>query len=510
MSDGDLLIGTVLDGKYSVDRLLGRGGMGEVYAGTHEALGRAVAIKVLHAGLTINQSFVARFEREARTTAMFEHPNAVHVHDFGTLADGSRYLVMEFIEGVTLRDILRANTALEPGIAVDLIIQAASAVAEAHAHGIIHRDLKPENMMVRRDENGGLFLKVVDFGLAKNLANSATLLTNASEIMGTPRYMAPEQFQGLAVDGRADVYALGCVLFELLTGRTPYEGTILEIVGQHVHAPIPPVTRDGTDIPTLLQTTVQRSLVKDPIARFESAHAFARELQAAAEGLSASPMLVAIPAASEELFGESSGHSDLTAMPDVPDFEDIGPTDVINETKPVHFATGALGDAVPTVSIPVTALQSRRWQLPAALGFAGVIILTGLSFQGRVLDGQQVAPAMESIPEVAPSASQTPVPDPMSTAVTVSTPPPGVPDNTTPAPNPASASASTAPNAKSDDPRDRQTDTSDTKKDNRGVLPTVGAKTKDVLVGTGRQAKRLGSKIRRGIPGLKPKKSEPR
>ncbi|MCC6742765.1 MAG: protein kinase [Acidobacteria bacterium] len=494
MTAGASLVGTILDGKYSVDRLIGRGGMGEVYAGTHSALGRAVAIKVLHSSTSRNRSFVARFEREARTTAMFEHPNAVHVHDFGTLADGSRYLVMEFIEGVTLRDILRANTALEPGIAADLIVQAGGAVAEAHVHGIVHRDLKPENMMVRRDDDGRLFLKVVDFGLAKLVANPATLLTNASEIIGTPRYMAPEQFQGLPVDGRADVYALGCVLFELLTGRAPYEGAMLEIVGQHVHAAIPRLEREGARFSSALESAVQRALAKAAADRQQSAGEFVRELATAAAGLSKSPLRVAIPATGDELFCESTGNSgDLTAMPGaLPG--DAGVAD--SETKAVDFASGAVGSPVPTITVPVPAGRRIRWQLPASVAIVGVIVVAGLSFLGR---GAVDAPSPQSgsvpgsVGSVAASES------PVSSEVV---PPDEPPDANVKATEPSSGPAghATPAHAPAQEP-----DPADSKKDNRGVLPVVGEKTKDAVVGTGRKAKSLAGKIRRGIPGLKPK-----
>ena len=281
MASSVTLIGSVLDGKYKVERLLGRGGMGEVYAGTHLRLERAVAIKVLHGDLNDNASFVARFAREARTAAKLEHPNAVHVYDFGSLEDGSTYLVMEFIEGVTLREVLRANGTLNPGIAIDLIRQAAGAVGAAHARGIVHRDLKPENMMVRQDETGRLVLKVVDFGLAKILENSTSQLTNKSELMGTPKYMAPEQFQATSVDGRADVYALGCVLFELLAGRTPFEGTFIEIVGKHVYADVPMVADFGIELPEAIESVIRKALTKDPGQRLPTAGDLVRELDAA-------------------------------------------------------------------------------------------------------------------------------------------------------------------------------------------------------------------------------------
>ncbi len=494
MPDGDSLIGTLLDGKYSVDRLLGVGGMGEVYAGTHVALGRLVAIKVLHAQFTINQSFVARFEREARTTAMLQHPNAVHIHDFGTLADGSRYLVMEYIEGVTLRDILRANASVPPGIAVDLIRQAAGAVAEAHARGIIHRDLKPENLMVRRDEDGRLALKVVDFGLAKILENTASLLTNASEIMGTPKYMSPEQFQGMPVDGRADVYALGCVLFELLSGQTPYEGTILEIVGQHVHAEIPLVTCEGTEIPSSIQAVVRRALAKDPDSRTASAEAFARELEEAVSGLDQSIESIVIPGRESLSPADSSGPSDVTAMPEALSIRARTPRSASSDTLAGAYATSSVGTTNATVFVEAPPPARRSWPVPVTLAVAGAMVLSVAMWPtlgARVDSVEQVQPPDEAPAPVeqVPAASPMPERTPESRIGPHSVPSHEAPRN--------------APPAVSPDPEPA-------KKDNRGVFPTVGAKTKEAVVGTGRQFKRLGGKIRRGIPGLKPKKNDRR
>ena len=489
MPEGDSLIGTVLDGKYSVDRLLGRGGMGEVYAGTHVALNRIVAIKVLHTALTENRSFVARFEREARTTAMLEHPNAVHVYDFGTLADGSRFLVMEYIEGSTLRDILRANPTLPPGVAIDLVCQAAGAVSEAHARGIIHRDLKPENLMVRRDDSGRLVLKVVDFGLAKILENTTSLLTNASEIMGTPKYMAPEQFQGTTVDSRADVYALGCVLYELIVGRTPYEGTILEIVGQHVYAEIPLISNGEGGLPPGIEAAIHRALAKDPATRTQSAATLALELQEAAKGIAIDAQSLLLPEFPADVGSESSGYSDVTALPD---------GSVVKGGATMASAYAAESVGTPNVTVVVDIPTRRRaWPIPAALGIAGIVVISGMTLQGV---GTRVEPQ-------APSMAQPvlgPVPSPAAPAEDLTAP--SVPEAESDAPTapPSRPRVTNSPDSQ------KLPESKEAKKDNRGVLPTVGAKTKEAVVGTGRQAKRLGDKIRRGIPGLKPKKNDRR
>lgn len=287
---GDM-IGNVLEGKYQIDRLLGKGGMGEVYAGTHLQLDRPVAIKIMRNDFAENSAFVARFSREARATARIEHPNAVHVYDFGSTPDGHAFLVMEFIDGVSLRDVLRRTGRFSLPVAVDLLRQACAAVAAAHARGIVHRDIKPENMMVRTDESGLPILKVVDFGLVKLLENETSQLTNQSELMGTPKYMAPEQFSGDQVTASVDVYALGCVFFELLAGRTPFEGTFIEVVGKHVYAEVPTLASVGVEMPEGVERAVQRALAKNPAERTPSAIDLARDLQQAAGIASASAPL---------------------------------------------------------------------------------------------------------------------------------------------------------------------------------------------------------------------------
>ncbi len=448
MSTSESLIGSVLDGKYKVDRLLGRGGMGEVYAGTHLRLERTVAIKVLHGDLSDNASFVARFAREARTAAKLEHPNAVHVYDFGSLEDGSTYLVMEFIEGVTLREVLRANGRLDPGTAIDLVRQAAGAVGAAHARGIVHRDLKPENMMVRQDESGKAVLKVVDFGLAKMLENTTSQLTNKSELIGTPKYMAPEQFQAATVDGRADVYALGCVLFELLAGRTPFEGTFIEIVGKHVYADVPMVADFGVELPTELEAVIRQALQKDPEQRLATASEFVRELDAVAgtSQLETAALTIpiraadtaaaggAVPAPDEgetlrapeglgaenddplrtqrdprlaTPAGDGNGAERATVV--VPAGHDA--TQLVGRGKVTRPGVGATPNrpgtddeetaALPTRLVALPATAARSWIVPAAIAMSAVVVVA--AWQGFGAGGPQPASTNAPLP-VAPVA----------------------------------------------------------------------------------------------------------
>jgi serine/threonine protein kinase len=200
---------------YQVEALIGRGGMGAVYRGVQASLNRPVAIKILPAELSSNPDFMARFQREAQTLAKLNHNGIVTVFDFGTTAEGHLYFVMECIDGTDLAHLLRAQR-LEPDQALELTVQLCEALHYAHSQGVVHRDIKPANVLITRDGRA----KLADFGLARPMSSARTQLTASQMIMGTPDYMAPEQWQGQA-DHRADIYALGVMLYEMLTGTRP-------------------------------------------------------------------------------------------------------------------------------------------------------------------------------------------------------------------------------------------------------------------------------------------------
>jgi serine/threonine-protein kinase len=461
MPAADALIGSVLDGKYRIDRLLGRGGMGEVYEGTHLRLQRPVAVKVMHVELGSDETFVNRFEREARAAARLEHPNAVHVYDFGSLEDGSAYLVMEYIDGVSLRDVLRKQGRFSLPAAVDVMRQACSAIAAAHARGIVHRDLKPENMMLRADEAGRPFLKVVDFGLAKLLENQTSQLTKGQELMGTPRYMAPEQFaSGARVDERVDVYALGCVLFELLTGHAPYEGTFLEVVGKHVYAEPPAVEAGGAEIPEAVQRVVHHALAKDPAQRTPSAADLARELEGAAAGAVAAQgegVTAPLPPShdteareSDELVTKAAPAS--VRLPDEFATRPVAHVDLDDEAtrvrgvkSPTVVIPQAEASEPPTTALPyappqrlVASRPARRWLQPAAFAVTAVAAGTVAYYAFTPRPVTPLTPA--AAPFVVPSpASYFPEPesDPDEPPEVTHEPrPPAPPKHPKPTPNP--------------------------------------------------------------------------
>jgi serine/threonine protein kinase len=262
--------------RYRFLQKLGEGGMGEVYLAEHLRLGRKEALKVLRADLARDQRFVLRFRREARATHRVQHANIVGVHDFGRLGDGRFYLAMEYVVGRRLDEVLKAESPFPVPRALDLLVQLTGAVAHAHRHGVIHRDLKPANLLLTRDARGAEVVKVLDFGIAKLMfpePGDATQLTLDGEVFGTPKYMAPELFvAGQTIDHQADIYALGCIAYEILTGQPPFTGRRLEIMDAHLgKAPEPPSARNPAIRPEL-ERLILRCLEKNRRRRLQSAH----------------------------------------------------------------------------------------------------------------------------------------------------------------------------------------------------------------------------------------------
>jgi serine/threonine protein kinase len=260
--------------RYRFIRLLGAGAMGEVFLAEHTALGRREAVKILRPELATDPQFIAGFRREARATNRVQHPNIVGVYDFGKLSDGRFYLAMEFAEGVPLDTLLAGEIRLPVARALPILVQLCDAVGHAHSHGVVHRDLKPGNLILGEHRGQVDYLKVLDFGMAKIVtgqANDGPHVSRMGTIMGTPSYMAPEYVAGLAVDGRADVYAIGCIAYEMLTGRPPFTGTNMEIVDAHISQPPRPMRATIDDLPAPLDELVLRCLEKTPARRVASA-----------------------------------------------------------------------------------------------------------------------------------------------------------------------------------------------------------------------------------------------
>src|ERR1051325_1306723 len=287
----DPLLGRAFEGKYRLEERLGGGSMGTVYRATHLLIDRQVALKVLSQRFVGDQTAQQRFRREARAAGRMQHPNAVTVTDFGATSDGYLYIVMELLEGRTLRDLLAREAPLDPARAVSLMLQVCAAVGAAHEAGLIHRDLKPANIFIEQRANLPAVVKVLDFGVAKFVVEEQdddyNTLTQVGAIIGTPRYMSPEQSAGVAaLTPAADVYSLGIILYEMLTGVAPFNGdTPLAIALKQVSAAPPPMREAGVSISAELERTVLHALAKDPDGRPRDANELRRELHDVAERL---------------------------------------------------------------------------------------------------------------------------------------------------------------------------------------------------------------------------------
>ncbi|HEX7254330.1 MAG TPA: Stk1 family PASTA domain-containing Ser/Thr kinase [Gaiellaceae bacterium] len=280
MAVSDTLINTLFDGRYRIVRRLGSGGMANVYLAEDEELGRLVAIKILNDRHASDDSFVERFRREAKNAAGLSHPNIVSIYDRGE-AEGTYYIAMEYLEGRSLKDRIVAEGALPIDAAIDATRQILRALGFAHRGGVVHRDVKPHNVLLAPDGSERRY-KVTDFGISRT---SASQMTEAGSIVGTAQYLSPEQARGAPVDQRSDIYSVGIVLYELLTGKLPFTGeTPLEIAMKHLSEIPKPPSALRPEVSVDLDMVVLRALAKDPAERFESAEEMDRELGRVAAG----------------------------------------------------------------------------------------------------------------------------------------------------------------------------------------------------------------------------------
>jgi len=275
----DRMIGRLIGNRYKIVSKLGQGGMGSVYIGELVGIGQRVAIKFLNAHLSNDPEIARRFLNEAKSYARISHPHAVILHDFGQDEEGTLYISMDLVEGTDLQKLLAERGRLSIPEAIEISLQLADVLGHAHSKGVVHRDLKPENIMVRQGTRG-LHIKVLDFGVARMVEEGATRLTAQGSIAGTPRYMAPEQADGQDVDARVDVYSVGVVLFELLTGVQPFDGSSLtEILQKQLVSPMPHLLDVAPDLDCpKLDAVIQRATAQNRAERYQTMQQFAMDL----------------------------------------------------------------------------------------------------------------------------------------------------------------------------------------------------------------------------------------
>jgi serine/threonine protein kinase len=295
LGDAPAMIGREIAGRYRMLAKLGEGGMGAVFRAEQISLKRTVAVKLLRPEVLGNQLLLRRFNAEAEAVAKLNHPNTVNIYDFGQDTDGTLFIAMEFIEGRSLRSVIQSEAPLPPRRALAIALQVAASLSDAHAHSIVHRDLKPDNVMLQDRGRERDVARVLDFGIAKlRDDNRATqmAMTQQGDMLGTPQYMAPEQIRAERIDGRTDVYALGCLLYEMVTARLPHEATtVLALLSKHlIEQPVPPSQRrPDLGLPPALDALILGAMAKDPGARAPTMEAFSEQMSALLAALPPDP-----------------------------------------------------------------------------------------------------------------------------------------------------------------------------------------------------------------------------
>jgi serine/threonine protein kinase len=399
MSEQAVGVGSELAKKYRVGRLLGEGGMATVFEGEHMRLGQKVAIKVLHEDLASNVELIARFEREGRALSKLKSRHVVRVFDVDEAPNGVPFLVMERLEGTDLAEELGARGALPIAEAVGYVMQACSAMEEAHAVGIVHRDLKPSNLFLTT-EGGTRIVKVLDFGIAMDaLPEHGARLTETSAVMGTPVYMAPEQFRRTRdVDGRADIWALGATLYEMLTGSPPFSGTANTIGVAVVTDDFPPIEDSRPDAPAALRAVIARTLEKDPAKRFATMRELADALAPFGDTVIIAPRS-SPRVSSAEALGRASTRPVMTAPLHAPP----------PETRPDAVKASTPAPELGAEAAPSRSSSRRRVVLGAAV-IAAVAGASALFVATRAPPGARTAPGPAASASSAASSSSSPSP----------------------------------------------------------------------------------------------------
>jgi eukaryotic-like serine/threonine-protein kinase len=371
----------LLGSRYEIGEVLGYGGMAEVHLGRDVRLGREVAVKVLRADLARDPTFQTRFGREAQAAASLNHPAIVAVYDTGEDMYGPNgsqpYIVMEYVEGRTLREILKAEGPLMPRRAMEIVADVCAALDFSHRNGIVHRDVKPGNVMITR--TGAV--KVMDFGIARAVADNAATVTQTAAVIGTAQYLSPEQARGESVDARSDVYSTGCLLYELLTGHPPFTGdSPVAVAYQHVREIAPPPSSSNPDVPPPLDAIVMKAMAKNPANRYQTAAEMRADLIRAISGR---------PVAAEPVLTDDERTTVLG-----------GPATVAGAGYPTGTFPG-YGTGVMSPAEEAKRRRRRTWGFVAlALAVLGVFVLAAFLTSSLLSDENQ-SPQQVSVPRLA-------------------------------------------------------------------------------------------------------------
>lgn len=458
VSTDDPLIGRLIEGRFKVLRKLAVGGMGVVYEAEQQPLGRRVALKILEILKTpgADQTFGQRFFLEANAAAKLGHPNTIVVHDYGKTDDGLYFIAMEYLKGGTLGHRIKKEGPLEPGQAIHVGLQITSSLRDAHEQGLVHRDIKPGNVMFAPRGGDPLFVKVLDFGLVKVLGDGPDdlQLTQSGVMMGSPRYMAPEQVKAQPCDARTDIYSFGAVLYHMLTGRPPFAaGNAFEAMNHHVYSAPPPLrhTWPGCTAGPMLEAVVQRCLEKEPSARFQSMddvmNALRESAQEAGGGLSGvgSYLTASSPSSSDRDapspvpprsgFGSDPGSNPQLASSGVqPSAVGPAPSMVQPAIDQSKYQRTMRFDSAPAAPSQVSGAAPIAEPVPAARSGGGgalkIAVAVGVLFFGAIISGvaafvipmagdepSETVAAVEPPPDVEPQADPAPDPVPQPAAV---------------------------------------------------------------------------------------------